>query len=58
MVGAVSFDALMESLSPVPIPTADPVEREDSDVAVLLYTSGTAGAQRAAMLTTRTSPRI
>ncbi len=51
MAGAVSFDALMESSQSVTLSSSGPVEREDSDVAVLLYTSGTAGAQRAAMLT-------
>ena len=51
MVGAVSFDALMESAQSVALDSSGLVEREDSDVAVLLYTSGTAGAQRAAMLT-------
>ena len=51
LVGAVSFEELMQSTESAPSANASPVEREDSDVAVLLYTSGTAGAQRAAMLT-------
>lgn len=51
LVGAVSFEELMQSTESAPSANASAVEREDSDVAVLLYTSGTAGAQRAAMLT-------
>ena len=51
LVGAVSFEELMQSGESAPSASVSAVEREDSDVAVLLYTSGTAGAQRAAMLT-------
>ncbi len=51
LVGAVSFEDLMQSAESAPSGNASVVEREDSDVAVLLYTSGTAGAARAAMLT-------
>ena len=43
-VGVSSFDALLES-EPVPI-----VERQPDDLAVLMFTSGTAGAAKAAML--------
>lgn len=43
--GSTSFDDLLAS-EPVPV-----VEREDSDPAVLIFTSGTAGTPRAATLT-------
>ena len=43
---AVAADALPDAA-----PTAAEVERDDADLAVLLFTSGTAGAPRAAMLT-------
>ncbi len=43
--GSLSFEDLLVS-SPVPV-----VDRSDSDVAVLMFTSGTAGSPRAAQLT-------
>jgi long-chain acyl-CoA synthetase len=45
MPDAVALDALLTS-APVPL-----VERDDDDLAVLVFTSGTAGSPKAAMLT-------
>jgi len=44
--GSVDLDTLRESVEPAPV-----VERADDDLAALLFTSGTAGAPKAAMLT-------
>jgi len=45
-VGSDDFDAMVDSAEPAPI-----VDRSDSDLAALLFTSGTAGNPKAAMLT-------
>ncbi len=44
--GSVDLDSLRESVEPAPM-----VERADDDLAALLFTSGTAGTPKAAMLT-------
>ena len=51
--GCVVFDDVFDEVAGVstPVETIDAVERAGDDVAVLLFTSGTCGAPRAAMLT-------
>jgi len=51
VLSAAGIAVVAIDLDGLPADTAPPVDRADADVAVLLFTSGTAGAPKAAMLT-------
>jgi long-chain acyl-CoA synthetase len=51
MLGAAAADVVRVDLDSLPADATPRVERSDDDVAVMLFTSGTAGAPKAAMLT-------
>ena len=51
MLGAARADVIEIDLDALPDARAPRAERGDDDVAVMLFTSGTAGAPKAAMLT-------